>query len=85
MDLRELRKKTGLSVSYVAKNVSRKIHTVEKYETYHRLPSVDILIKLADLYDVDYNVIIESYKHHKKMMNNINGLKNEKKKNLQTV
>lgn len=71
MDLRTLRENAGLSIANVAKKTSRKATTVGKYETYHRLPSIEVLIQLADLYKVDYNTIISSYKQHKQTMERI--------------
>lgn len=68
MELRTLRENAGLSIANVAKKTSRKATTIAKYETYHRLPSMEVLIQLADLYNVDYNTIICTYKAHKQTM-----------------
>lgn len=66
MNLKTLREKADLSRDDISKMLKRNIHTIEKYETSHTLPHIEVLIQLADLYRVDYNTIVDIYKYHKK-------------------
>lgn len=54
----ELRKAAGLSVEELAKELSIWERDLEAYENNKKMPSVDILIKLADYYKVTVDYLI---------------------------
>ena len=57
--LKELRKEKGLTQEQLAEqfNVSRR--SVSRWETGSNLPDVDILIEMADYYEVDLRELID--------------------------
>ena len=57
---REAREKAGLSTTDVAKRVGVSQPAVSKWDTGSKLPSVEILCKLADLYCVCLNYVVVS-------------------------
>ncbi|APS41288.1 hypothetical protein FOL01_0429 [Weissella jogaejeotgali] len=65
MRLKELRKAKGLQPQEAAKKLGIKQQTYQRYELGTREPRIDVLIKLADYYDVSVDYLIE----HKKTPN----------------
>ena len=65
--LKELRKEKGLTQEQLAEqfNVSRR--SVSRWETGSNLPDVDILIEMADYYEVDLRELIDGERKSEKM------------------
>ena len=65
--LKELRKERGLTQEQLAErfNVSRR--SVSRWETGSNLPDVDILIEMADYYEVDLRELIDGERKSEKM------------------
>ena len=65
--LKEIRKEKGLTQEQLAEqfNVSRR--SVSRWETGSNLPDVDILIEMADYYEVDLRELIEGERKSEKM------------------
>lgn len=57
--LKELRKQKGLTQEQLAEQLNVSNRSVSRWETGSSLPDVDILIELADFYDVDIRQIID--------------------------
>ena len=58
--LKQLRKDKGLTQEQLAEHFNLSSRTVSRWETGRNLPSVDMLIELADFYDVDIRQIIDA-------------------------
>ncbi len=56
--LRQLRIERGLKLKDVAEKLNVTIRTISHYEAGDREPSIDVLIKLCDLYDVSADYLI---------------------------
>lgn len=56
--LREYREKAGLSQKYVALTIGIKPSSVSLWESGNTFPSIDNLIKLADLYNVTVDELL---------------------------
>lgn len=54
----EFRKKAGFSQSLVAKKLNCTASAVNQYENGKRKPSVDVLVKLAEIYGCTVNDFI---------------------------
>lgn len=65
--LRELRKEKGLTQEQLAEqfNISRR--SVSRWETGSNLPDLDILIEMADYYDVELKEILNGERKSEKM------------------
>ena len=65
--LKELRKEKGLTQEQLAEqfNVSRR--SVSRWETGSNLPDVDILIEMADYYDIDLRELFDGERKSEKM------------------
>ncbi len=65
--LKQLRKEKGLTQEQLAEqfNVSRR--SVSRWETGSNLPDVDILIEMADYYEVDLRELIDGERKSEKM------------------
>ncbi|MEF2920065.1 MAG: helix-turn-helix domain-containing protein [Acutalibacteraceae bacterium] len=65
--LKELRKEKGLTQEQLAEqfNVSRR--SISRWETGSNLPDVDILIEMADYYEVDLRELIDGERKSEKM------------------
>lgn len=65
--VKELRKEEGLTQEQLAEqfNVSRR--TVSRWETGSNLPDLDILIEMADYYDVDLRELLDGERKGEKM------------------
>ena len=57
--LRHLRKHKGMTQEQLAERFSVSSRTVSRWETGNNMPDLDILIELADFYDVDIREIID--------------------------
>lgn len=57
--LRELRKEKELTQEQLAEQLNVARRTVSRWETGSNLPDLDILIELADFYDVDIRELID--------------------------
>ena len=60
--LKQLRKSKGLTQEQLAEHFNLSSRTVSRWETGSNMPSVDMLIELADFYDVDIRQIIDGEK-----------------------
>ena len=58
MRLKELRKKKGLSQLRLATEMNTTQNTISRYETGEREPGIDELIKIADYFNEDIDVLI---------------------------
>ena len=56
--LQELRKEKGLTQEQLAEKVGVARRTVSRWETGFNMPDLDVLIELADLYEVDLREIL---------------------------
>ena len=65
MRLKELRKARGLTQKKIADELSIYQQLYQRYEVGEREPRIDMLIKLADYFDVSVDYLIE----HKKSPN----------------
>ena len=65
--LRNLRKEKGLTQEQLAEqfNVSRR--SVSRWETGSNLPDLDILIEMADYYEIELKEILEGERESEKM------------------
>lgn len=65
--IRDLRKEKGITQEQLAEhfNVSRR--TVSRWETGSNLPDLDILIEMADYYDVDLRELLDGERKSEKM------------------
>lgn len=57
--LKELRKERNLTQEQLAERVSVSNRTVSRWETGSNLPDLDVLIELADLYEVELREILD--------------------------
>lgn len=64
---KELRKRTGYSTDYAAKQLEVKKTTLYKYEEFHSLPSTTILLKMQELYKCQYVELLDAYKFAKEV------------------
>ena len=58
-----LRKSKGLSQSQLASELSISASAVGMYEQGRRVPDIDMLVKLADLFDVSLDHLITGEEH----------------------
>ena len=65
--LKELRKEKGLTQEELAETLFVTRRTVSRWETGSNLPDLDILIELADFYQVDLRELISSERRSEKM------------------
>ena len=56
--LQELRKEKGLTQEQLAEKMNVARRTVSRWETGSNMPDLDILIELADYYEVDLREIL---------------------------
>ena len=57
--LQELRKEKGLTQEQLAENLFVARRTVSRWETGSNMPDLDVLVQLADLYDVDLRELLD--------------------------
>ena len=67
--LRYLRKDKGLTQEQLAEHFCVSSRTVSRWETGSNMPDVDMLIELADFYDVDIREIIDGERKSENMDN----------------
>ena len=75
--LKHLRKQSGLTQEQLAEHFYVSSRTISRWETGSNMPDVDMLIDLADFYDVDIREIIDG---ERKSENMDNGAKETLKK-----
>lgn len=67
--LKELRTSKGLTMEQLAKEIDSTKGTISNYENKNKKPSLDMLIKLADYFDVSIDYLVgrtDDPKLHKK-------------------
>mgnify|MGYP003291464857 CR=1 FL=1 len=67
--LKHLRKEKGLTQEQLAEHFYVSSRTVSRWETGSNMPDVDMLIELADFYDVDIREIIDGERKSENMDN----------------
>lgn len=67
--LKQLRKDKELTQEQLAERFGVSSRTVSRWETGSNMPDVDVLIELADFYDVDVREIIDGERKSEKMEN----------------
>ena len=65
--LKSLREGKGLTQEQLAEHFSVSTRTVSRWETGSNMPTVDMLIELADFYDVDIQEIIDGERKSENM------------------
>lgn len=65
--LKELRKEKNLTQEQLAEKLNVSGRTVSRWETGNNLPDLDVLIEIADLYDVDIRELIDGERKSEKM------------------
>ena len=65
--LRELRKSKGLTQEQLAEHLNVAGRTVSRWETGMTMPNLDLLIELADLFDIDIRELIDGERKNEKM------------------
>ena len=65
--LRELRKTKGLTQEQLAEHLNVSGRTVSRWETGTTMPDLNLLIELADLYDIDIRELIDGERKNEKM------------------
>lgn len=65
--LKHLRKEKGLTQEQLAEHFYVSSRTVSRWETGSNMPTVDMLIELADFYDVDIREIIDGERKSENM------------------
>ena len=69
--LKQLRKEKGLTQEQLAERVFVSGRTVSRWETGSNMPDLDLLLELAEFYDVDIREIIDGERKNEKMDNEI--------------
>ena len=69
--LKQLRKEKGLTQEQLAEHFYVSSRTVSRWETGSNMPDVDVLIELADFYDVDIREIIDGGRKSENMNSEI--------------
>ena len=67
--LKHLRKEKGLTQEQLAEHFYVSSRTVSRWETGNNMPDIDMLIELADFYDVDIREIIDGERKGENMDN----------------
>lgn len=67
--LKELRKEKGMTQEQLAEILNVSGRTVSRWETGSNMPDLDLLIELADLYDLDIRELIDGERKSEKMNN----------------
>ena len=65
--IKELRKEKGLTQEQLAEQFCVSRRTVSRWETGSNLPDMDILIEMADYYDVDFRELLDGERKGEKM------------------
>ena len=69
--LKHLRKNKELTQEQLAEHFCVSPRTISRWENGNNMPDVDILVRLADFYDVDIRELIEGEKKNKNIDNEI--------------
>ncbi len=87
--LKELRKENGMTQEQLAEKLNVAGRTVSRWETGNNLPDLDVLVEIADLYNVDIREIIDGERKGEKMTSDekdtllkVADYSNEMKKNI---
>lgn len=65
--LQELRKEKGLTQEQLAENLYVARRTVSRWETGSNMPDLDVLVQLADLYDVNLRELLDGERKDEEM------------------
>ena len=65
--IKELRKEKGLTQEQLAEQFQVSRRTISRWETGSNLPDLDLLIEMADYYDVDLREILDGERKSEKM------------------
>lgn len=65
--LKELRKEKGITQEQLADKLFVSRRTVSRWETGSNMPDLDVLVELADLYDVDLRDILSGQRRNENM------------------
>ncbi len=65
--IKELRKEKGLTQEQFAEQLNVSRRTVSRWETGNNLPDLDILIEMADYYDIDLRELLDGERKSEKM------------------
>lgn len=65
--LKELRKEKGLTQEQLAENLNVSRRTVSRWETGNNLPDLDVLIEMADYYEVDLRELLDGERKSEEM------------------
>lgn len=60
--LKDLRQNVGLTTDFVSKKLGIHKNTLYKYEQNQLLPSMNILLKMKDIYKCDYEELVNAYR-----------------------
>lgn len=60
--LKDLRQNVGLTTDFVSKKLGIPKSTLYKYEQNQLLPSMNILLKMKDIYKCDYEELVNAYR-----------------------
>lgn len=60
--LKGLRQNVGLTTDFVSKKLGIPKSTLYKYEQNQLLPSMNILLKMKDIYKCDYEELVNAYR-----------------------
>lgn len=69
--IRDLRKEKDLTQEQLAEQLSVSRRTVSRWETGSNLPDLDILIEMADYYDVDLRELLDGERKNEKKDENL--------------
>ena len=65
--LKELRKDKGITQEQFAEKLGVSSRTISRWETGSNMPDLDILIQIADYYDVEIREILDGERKSEKM------------------
>lgn len=65
--LKELRKEKGLTQEQFAEKLNVSRRTVSRWETGNNLPDLDVLIEMADYYEVDLRELLDGERKSEEM------------------
>lgn len=65
--LKELRKEKGLTQEQLAEKINVSRRTVSRWETGNNLPDLDVLIEMADYYEVDLRELLDGERKSEEM------------------
>ena len=69
--LQKLRKEKNITQEQLAEQFGTTRRTVSRWETGNNLPDIDILMEMADFYEVDLREILEGKRRSEKMNNEV--------------